>query len=537
VAVSAIALAIVFRKLNLSDLWEVLGNVHFGWLAVAVAVFAGSFVLAGTRWHLMLRLKACAVHFGVTLRLEFIGHFFNSVLFGPSGGDIAKSGLYCRWYGHPMPEVLAACALDRLLGFGGSVLFGIFGLAAALLADALPDLTGVGITVRSKWIWLGFGMVLFTVGGIALRRRIAGESFVTRTLDSMLAGLRALVSKPWLGAQGLLLGLAVQVGMAMVMALCLRAVSHQPLPWAKLAWTFPMISLVSAMPLTVSGSGFREGASLALLGLYGVPAADAVAAALLTFAMYTVWAGLWALLWWREAKSAGQQTQPSIPSISVVIPTLNEAGALVETVRRLRAGQGLAEILVVDGGSQDTTREVAARLGCTVISAAAGRGGQMRRGAMKANGNVILLLHADTWVPPEWDRAITDCLRDVTVVGGGFWKVFRQPSLLMLGSRLRCGLRLWLGGRIMGDQGIFIRRETLDQIGGVPDLPLLEEFELCRRLRSAGRLALAGATVSTSERRFTKLGVLRTYLRMWRVTLQYQLGVSPVRLRDIYEKD
>ena len=149
----------------------------------------------------------------------------------------------------------------------------------------------------------------------------------------------------------------------------------------------------------------------------------------------------------------------------------------------------------------------------------------------------MLLLHADTSLPPNAGHAALNCLRDSAVVAGGFWKVFRHPTPLLFGSKLKCGIRLLLGRRIMGDQGIFIRSEALERIGGVPDQPLMEEFELCRRLRRIGRLALADAVVVTSARRFEKRGVLRTYLRMWWVTTLYRLGVPPQQLREIYERD
>jgi cellulose synthase/poly-beta-1,6-N-acetylglucosamine synthase-like glycosyltransferase len=160
----------------------------------------------------------------------------------------------------------------------------------------------------------------------------------------------------------------------------------------------------------------------------------------------------------------------------------------------------------------------------------------MRLGAAQARGDVVLLLHADTWLPPGAGRAALECLRKPSVVAGGFWKTFRDGSWLMRGSRFRCGLRLWMRRSILGDQGMFIRRDVLEVIGGVPDLPLMEEFELCRRLRKVGRLALAGATVSTSARRFRQRGVLRTYWRMWSVTVRYWLGASPDELRKLYEK-
>jgi rSAM/selenodomain-associated transferase 2 len=230
-------------------------------------------------------------------------------------------------------------------------------------------------------------------------------------------------------------------------------------------------------------------------------------------------------------------TSAAPPSISIVIPTLNETAELPETLRRARAIAEVCEIIVVDGGSRDATCQLAAGSGCSVLTAPAGRGGQLRLGASRARGEIVLLLHADTWLSPEAGRAALACFRQPDVVGGGFWKVFRDPSWLMCGARARCGLRLWLGRRILGDQAMFIRREALERIGGVPEVPLMEDVELCRRLRPLGRLALAEATVVTSTRRFRKLGVLRTYWRMWTVGLRYRLGASPEELQRLYEKE
>jgi rSAM/selenodomain-associated transferase 2 len=222
--------------------------------------------------------------------------------------------------------------------------------------------------------------------------------------------------------------------------------------------------------------------------------------------------------------------------LSIVIPTLNEAESLRETVRCARANPEVAEIIVVDAGSRDATRTLAGEVGCRVLAGPRSRGGQMRLGAAQARGDVVLLLHADTWLPPGAGSAALACLRDPAVVGGGFWKTFRERHWLMRGARFRCGLRLWLGRRILGDQAMFVRRDVLEQIGGVPDLPLMEDVELCRRLRRAGRLVLADATVTTSARRFEKRGVLRTYLRMGWVTLRYRLGTPPQELQRLYEK-
>jgi rSAM/selenodomain-associated transferase 2 len=223
-------------------------------------------------------------------------------------------------------------------------------------------------------------------------------------------------------------------------------------------------------------------------------------------------------------------------TLSVVIPTWNEEQALPETVRRLWANPEVAEIIIADGGSHDRTRDVAAQLGCRVIESKPGRGTQMRAGAVIATGDAILLLHADTWMPPHAARAALECLSDPHVAGGGFWKEFRDPPWLLLGSKFKCALRLRFARRIAGDQGLFMRRAVLEGIGGVPDVPLMEEFILCERLRKVGRLALANATVLTSARRFVERGIVRTYLRMWRVTWQYRLGTPGAELRRIYEK-
>ncbi len=221
------------------------------------------------------------------------------------------------------------------------------------------------------------------------------------------------------------------------------------------------------------------------------------------------------------------------PSISVVIPTLNEAGQLPETLRRIRSVPEVGEIIVVDGGSNDGTRDIAREHDCILIESKPSRGHQLRLGAEQANGEIVLLLHADTWVPENAGRIIQETLARPLVVAGGFYKRFRDSGALP-GSRLRCWLLWALTNRLFGDQAIFVKRTALEAIGGVPDMPLMEEFELCKKLSSQGRLALAKATVQTSSRKFAQEGVLKTYWRMTVCMVRYWLGTSPGKLVEIY---
>lgn len=227
---------------------------------------------------------------------------------------------------------------------------------------------------------------------------------------------------------------------------------------------------------------------------------------------------------------------PLAPRISVIVPALNEAAELPEMLRRLRAVPEVCEILVADGGSSDGTAALATAAGCRVIACPRGRGIQLRTAALQAQGEIVWMVHADTWVPEAAGRQIDAALQTPTVVGGAFWKQFRDPHWLMRGSRGRCWTRLHWFGRLAADQAIFVRRSALDQIGGIPPLPLMEEFELCRRLRALGRLVLAEGTVLTSARRWHERGVLKTYWLMWRITTAYTFGESPENLARRYQK-
>lgn len=526
----------IFRRLDVGALVTALKGLKPLWFAVAFATYGLAMILGGLRWHLALRVTDTAMHLGASCRLFLVGHFFFVALFGAAGGDAAKSAVYARWYGFDLPKVIAAAPLDRALGVGGPLLLmGILlGLAGA--TGGFEPMRNVSFDWPGTWV-----LVACAVGAVLLLAvilwRPKGESSWARAARAFRSGGARMALTPGIAIPGLLYALAAQLALSAVLAFNVKAVAQTHLDWAQLAWTFPIITLFSCMPFTVAGAGVREIAALAFLTPYGVTAGECVAASLLTFFHKVAWAIIGAIVLWTEQARRLRCAASQVPlQVSIVIPALNEALSIAETIARAKANPEITEIILVDGGSADGTADLARQLGCKVLASQPGRGLQMRAGAGAAQGEVILFVHADTWLPPNAAHAALNCLRDPVVVAGGFWKVFRDTPLLLLGSRWKCAVRLFVGRRIAGDQCLFVRREVLQRIGGVPEVPLMEEFELCRRLRKVGRLALADATVSTSARRFRKLGVLRAWWRMWWVTTLWRLGVSPAKLRAIYEK-
>jgi rSAM/selenodomain-associated transferase 2 len=194
-----------------------------------------------------------------------------------------------------------------------------------------------------------------------------------------------------------------------------------------------------------------------------------------------------------------------------------------------------AEVLVVDGGSVDDSRAVAARVpSVRWLSVAPGRARQMNAGAGAARGDVLLFLHADTSLPDGAGAAIVAALRDPAVVGGRFDVRLdsRRPLLGVVAWLMNWRSRLT--DICTGDQGIFVRRSVFDALGGYPDIPLMEDVELTRRLKRRGRLAALRLRVATSARKWEREGVVRTIVLMWSLRLLYALGVSPARLHDWY---
>lgn len=225
------------------------------------------------------------------------------------------------------------------------------------------------------------------------------------------------------------------------------------------------------------------------------------------------------------------------PDISVIIPTLNEASELEGTIDSvLEAFGDSAEIIVVDGGSTDGTADRARRR-AQVIRSAPGRGRQLNAGAATARGEVLLFLHADTWLHPASAANLESALADREVVGGCFRVQLRGPtSDRWIARALAAAINLrtrWLR-TASGDQAIFTRHAVFQRVGGFPTLALFEDVLFFRELRRAGRVVLLGTPVRTSDRRWRERGYLRTIAdHLFRRTL-FLLGVPPEQLARGY---
>jgi len=221
--------------------------------------------------------------------------------------------------------------------------------------------------------------------------------------------------------------------------------------------------------------------------------------------------------------------------ISIIIPTLNEADSIVSALNRLKpfrmAGH---EVIVVDGGSNDETVNMARPLTNNVITSAPGRALQMNIGAKQATGEVMWFLHADTLVPENAAGLILGVFENQETQWGRFdIRLSGKQPLLRLVERLM-NLRSRITGIATGDQGIFVRREAFESVGGFAPIPLMEDLDISKRLKKNSWPCCLDTKLVTSSRRWEENGILRTILLMWRLRLAYTLGARPEQLVNHY---
>jgi rSAM/selenodomain-associated transferase 2 len=222
--------------------------------------------------------------------------------------------------------------------------------------------------------------------------------------------------------------------------------------------------------------------------------------------------------------------------ISIIIPVLNEASTIQQFLDSLRDRAGDAEIIVVDGGSSDGTFELARDRCDQCLRSVRGRARQMNSGAVAASGKIFWFLHADTEVPADCIQKICDVYRDPEVVGG-FFRI-RIPSRRFV-YRLTDSLAHYAGSILQmrfGDHGFFCRRAVFREIGGFPELPLMEDAEFFRELRQRGRIAIIASRLTSSPRRYEQIGPWRLTLTYGIIALLYFLRIPNRILARIYRK-
>lgn len=229
-------------------------------------------------------------------------------------------------------------------------------------------------------------------------------------------------------------------------------------------------------------------------------------------------------------------TDRKTSTISAIIPTCNEAENIVRFLPELIAVQGV-EVIVVDGGSSDGTPGIAAAHGVRVLQVQSNKGLQMNAGAGIASGEILLFLHADTRLVPGFAPEIIHALSLPGVVAGAFsLKIDGNGLGLRVIERL-VNIRARALQMPYGDQGMFVKRSLFSEVGEYPVQPILEDFEMVRKLKSRGRIKILPLAAITSARRWQELGILKTSLINQAIIIGYLLGVSPAKLAAWYRQE
>ena len=233
-----------------------------------------------------------------------------------------------------------------------------------------------------------------------------------------------------------------------------------------------------------------------------------------------------------------QRTEDSLPAgrLSVIVPTVNEAALIAGFLAHLRERIPGAEIIVVDGGSNDQTAALATPRADRVLQSPRGRARQMNAGAAAASGEILWFLHADSLVPADALGRLAQSLVNPEMVGGCFRLRFPRRRWVYRISDSLGNVAVDLFRIALGDHGIFCRRATFARVGGYPDVPLMEDAEFYRRLRRAGRVRQLPAYIVSSPRRYEQHGPVRTTVFYLVILTLYLAGVRPETLLTVYRR-
>lgn len=226
------------------------------------------------------------------------------------------------------------------------------------------------------------------------------------------------------------------------------------------------------------------------------------------------------------------KTQSSL-KISVIIPTYNESTVLRETLHRLEAHHPF-ETIIGDGGSEDDTVDIARERGVTVVQSQRGRAAQMNAAAGEAKGDLLLFLHADSYVNPRGYQEMVQTMFNGAYLGGAFGLEIDSPLPALKRIARWANWRSRYLSLVYGDQGIFVRRETFNELKGFSPLPICEDLDFFRRLKKRGSVVLLKEKAFTSPRRWLAEGIGFTTLRNIAIVSLFLMGFSPARLSRWY---
>ena len=239
-------------------------------------------------------------------------------------------------------------------------------------------------------------------------------------------------------------------------------------------------------------------------------------------------------IWEKVKDTATERTRAE--QISIIIPALNESATICRTLSRLKGVDNL-EVIVVDGGSQDNTAELAGSYGVKVIQTVSCKAIQMNAGASAARGDILVFLHADTLLPRSFKNQILLALNQNGVAAGAFGLAIDSTHAGIRFIEAMAYLRSRYLRMPYGDQALFMRKALFEEIGGFPEMPIMEDFILVRRLKRRGKIVIVPEAVKTSPRRWLHLGIFKTWLINQLIVMAYYLGISPDRLTRWYRRE
>jgi rSAM/selenodomain-associated transferase 2 len=234
----------------------------------------------------------------------------------------------------------------------------------------------------------------------------------------------------------------------------------------------------------------------------------------------------------RAVAAVEQLPDSTAVSVSIIMPVLNESTVLKITLDKLSRslqGNSNVEIILSDGGSEDNSLEIAKQYCCRVVRTAAGRARQMNAASQQARGDWLVFLHADSELPTNWLNQLAQSNQ------WGFFPIKLSGlnwSLRIIESSIN--LRSRLSKVATGDQGLYFNKSFFDDLGGYPEIPIMEDVAISKCARRKSEPSIGILPILTSSRRWQQNGIIRTIFMMWGLRLAYFMGIDPVRLYRIY---